>query len=847
MSEKRETLGDNVVPAVYYLEVESNLKTFRFNGLETIEVNVRKPTDTIALNSAELTVKEVAVESAGAKQKAAVTFNKAKEQAILKLGKKVNGKVSISLRFSGIHNDKMYGFYRSRYAAGGKEHYLLTTHFEPADARKAFPCFDEPEMKAVFHISMVVDKRLECISNMPVKKETPIGKGKKRVSFLPTPRMSTYLVYLSAGNYDYAEGSVDDVKIRVLASKGKRHLLDMPLEYAKKFLRHYEDYFGIKYPLPKLDLLGIPDFAMGGMENWGAITFRETGLLGSEKSAVTSKQRIAVVISHEIAHQWFGDLVTMKWWDDIWLNESFADYMSYKAIDAVFPEWKMLTQYLEDSVSGAFSADQLKATRPVRMMVDNPAEMAAAIDRGITYDKGGTILRMMEDYAGPRVFRKGLHTYLKNNAYANATERNLWEAIDEASRKEGNKTLARDVAKYWIDNPGYPLVSVSRSARGYLLAQSRFIISKDEKAPSKWPIPITYTFDGKASRKLLMSGSACTIPAGDSEWVKLNLGQNGLYRIRYESDIEDRLGKAIRNGKINAVDAWGVEGDLFSFARSGRIPLTEYIDFVSDYCFDCGYPLNGSLLSHLSWFNSMLYGTSLSDTAREPLAAYSRQFLDRLGLKRKKGESNVDTMFRSATFLNLGLSGDKEISEKAARMFHSYVDGGADLDRNLRSAVYCTAAWTGGSDVFGMLVKGYRRETAPDEKLRFLSALSFFREKPLINKALEFVMSKDVRYQDVLFVPVNMSSNPVARHVLMKWNAANWKILMERYSPITKIMPNFVLALSGTSSESAKSEIVSFFSKKSNLRDDFEPELRKTLERIDTNIRFMKANGVVQR
>ena len=844
MSEKRETLGDNVIPIRYEMEFEPDLNTFRFEGRETIEVEVKKFTNAITLNAAELAIREATIESGNAKQKAAVSLDAKNERATLKVKEGVRGKARITLRFSGTNNDKMYGFYRSKYLAGGREKYLLTTQFEAADARKAFPCFDEPRLKAVFTVSMVVDRGLECISNMPVAKKTRLAKGKKRVSFLPTPRMSTYLVYLGVGNYDSVEGTLGKVKVRVLMVKGKRDLGHMALDYAKKFVRYYEGYFGLRYQLPKLDLIAIPDFSMGAMENWGAITFRESGLLGNAGSAVATKQRIATVIAHELAHQWFGDLVTMEWWDDLWLNESFADYMSCKAMQAVMPEWDMETQYLEDSVATAFSADQLRSTHPISVSVGDPKEIAALFD-SISYDKGGTVLRMLEDYVGPDVFRKGLHEYLKSHAYANATKGELWKKIDAAAKRAHRKTIVDSVASYWIETPGYPVVSVERRGKDYLLRQNRFIISGGGGSPSRWPIPVHYENDSKKGAMFLMDGATHTIRGATAEkWIKLNFRQKGLYRVRYEGALLERLGAAIRDGELDGIDAWGVESDLFSLARSGRMMATDYLDFVRRYCFDCGYPLSSTLLGHLSWLYGTLYTTELAPAAREPLVEYSRLLLGRLGMERRAGEKNVDTMLRGSALLNLGLADDAETVAMSNHLFDDFMEGGADIDKNLRGAVYKIAAWTGGEDVFGKLVAEYRKETIIDEKMRLLGALGFFRELPLLSRALSFALSKDVRYQDVFYVPGNASGNPLAAGLLWKWTSGNWKKLMARYPAGLNILNSFVSYMSAQSTGSARREIAAFFARKSNLRKDFEPELRRTLERIDTNIRFMRKNGV---
>ena len=843
MSEKRQTLGDAVVPVRYDIEFEPDLKTFRFRGRETIGVEIKRPTKAIALNSAELGITGATVECGGVVQRATVSFDKKLERAVLTVRKKVKGEAKLSMRFSGTHNDKMYGFYRSKYSVDGKEKNLLTTQFEPVDARKAFPCFDEPGLKASFDISMVVDEGLECVSNMPVKSETRLGNGKKRVSFLPSPRMSTYLAYMGVGNFESVEGSVGKVKLRVLTVEGKRDLAFLGLDYAKKAIKYYEGYFGIDYQLPKLDLLAIPDFAAGAMENWGAITFREADLLGDKDSSVASKQRIADVVSHEIAHQWFGDMVTMEWWDDLWLNESFATFMSTKALMASFPEWEMGKQYLGDVIATAFAADQLQSTHPINVEVNDPEEMNAIFD-SISYEKGGTILNMIEDYVGPETFRKGLHDYLLAHKYGNATKYDLWDAIGGVAEKGGAKLSLGKVASYWIDNPGYPIIDVKEKGGSFVLKQRRFFISKEAKAQSKWPVPLHYATgpDGKGARAL-MSGGAHRIAAGGAEWLKLDYGQKGLYRVRYGDRMLERLGAAIKAKELGGTDAWGIENDLFAFARSGRMPAGRYLDFVQEYCFDCRYPTDSSLVSHLAWLYDTLYATGLSEPARKPLVACSRHILDRIGASARKGESSLDTMMRGSVLFDLGMAGDADAVKMANGMFRDLVRG-KEVDSNLRGAVCGIAAWTGDAKTFDVLEGRYLKEEVIEDKLRFLRSLGMFRDRKLVERALAFALSKDVKYQDVLSIPANVASNPLAGDLLWHWTRDNWKTILARYPPGTHIAHGFVSLLSAQKDEKSRKEIASFFEAKSNLRSDFKPELRRTLERIDTNIRFMKANGV---
>jgi len=336
-SEKHQTLGDNVIPLRYTILFEPDLKAFKSKGSEAIECMVRDKTKTIQLNSKEIDIKRASIKSRNTLQDARIRKIEKLERIELVFDKAVKGPIEIRIDFVCTNNEQMYGFYRSRYSVGGKQRYMLSSQFEAANARAAFPCFDEPAFKATFKVSMLISKDLSAISNMPIKSEKPGSHGKKLVEFDETPKMSSYLLYLSVGEFEFTEGRLGKLKLRVITTPGKKRFTKLPMEYAKQSVKWMQDYFGVEYPLPKLDLIAIPDFAAGAMENWGAITFREIALLCDEKTALFNKQYVATVVAHEIVHQWFGDLVTMEWWNDTWLNESFAEFMSNKAMNEIYP------------------------------------------------------------------------------------------------------------------------------------------------------------------------------------------------------------------------------------------------------------------------------------------------------------------------------------------------------------------------------------------------------------------------------------------------------------------------------------------------------------------------------
>ncbi len=839
---KHKTLGDNVVPVNYDLTFETNLKTFRYTGTETVRAKIMKPTNLIKMNADELRIGKASVVSKGKRFGARVSYNKKEQEMTLRLKSRVSGDVEITIGFTGKNNDGLYGFYRSRYTGRGRSGYILTTQFEPADARHAFPCFDEPAFKAAFDIHLIIDKKLDAISNMPVTSTKPYAHGKKIVTFRTTPVMSPYLLYLGVGRYEYLNGSLGNLKLRLITVPGKIKYAKMAMEFAKKSVAYYQKYFGIRYPLPKLDLIGIPDFSAGAMENWGAITFREVDLLGDSKlSSVAVMQRIASVVAHEIAHQWFGDLVTMQWWNDLWLNESFATFMSYKAVDSAYPEWDSMLQYVLDNTGAALAADQLNTTHPINVFVNEPGEVNQVFD-DISYAKGGSLLGMLEDYVGAETFRKGLHSYLSANGYRNATTYDLWSSLGRAAKKDRKRIDVGRVAGYWVDHPGYPIVNVEQQANGALeLDQERFLLLEREKSSQIWPIPLHYTVGGKPGFMLFDSKKA-EIKANAEEYTKLNLSQKGIYRVGYPTEQLRKLGALIKEKRLAPLDSFGVEDDLFSLARSCRITLDDYLDFVERYCMDAEYPLSESVSGHLNGVMLRFYGRKPYERIRRISLRYHSRLLNELGWEKKEGERSVMTMLRAQTVGALGMCGDERVISTTAEMFEG-AKKGKGIAPDLKSAVYRTCAWNGGAGTFEAIKSMFKRAELPEDRIRLQGSMGAFRDEGILTEALEFAVSGAVRYQDSYITPANISGNPVGRKLLWDWIRRNWKMLMKRNAPGTHMLKSYVADLRAADDEGTLSEIRSFFSKKENVRNDIKKDIAQTLETIEINMRFVEKNS----
>jgi aminopeptidase N len=844
---KRNRLGNNVIPIHYELFFNTNFKTFEYSGKEEIKAEIKKSTKEIVLNANGIRFLNAKIVSKGITQECKININKKNKIAKFGVANPVSGIATILIDFIGTNNDQMYGFYRSSYKSGsGKEEYILSSQFEAADARAAFPCFDEPEFKSTFEVSMEVPKEMLAISNMPIKSERVSG-DRKTVKFFTTPKMSSYLLFLGVGKFEKLSSTLGKLKVNAYATPGKKDLCQLSLDYAKRFILFYEKYFGIKYPLPKVDLIAIPDFAAGAMENWGAITFRETAMLGDAKSSSTSvKQQIAETVAHELAHQWFGDLVTMKWWNDLWLNESFATFMSFKAMNAVFPEWQSNIQYFDEVISTAFSADSIIHTHPISVNVSTPEEINEIFDE-ISYEKGGTFLHMLEDFATPKVFREGLHNYLKAHSYSNATKYDLWDAIYKEARKSSspNSKQIKSFADKWLGNEGYPIIIQQTSAPNVKISQKRFLVSKPLakiKDKQTWVMSLKYLSKGKVLTEIMDKPTA-SIKADPQSFFKLNYGQDYLYRVMYKDENLELLGKAIQDGNLSGLDAWGIENDLFSLARSSNIKAVKYIDFVNKYCMDVDYPANASVLSHIEWLDFMLQGTSIHDQVQQLGVKFAGKIIKNLGWSKRKGESNIESIVRSHAIRLSGQFGDKGVVAKATKILDSYLKGKTKIDPDFKTPIFVVCASNSGKQLFDKFFDMYKKESKPEEKRRFLQTLGYFRGKGEIKRALQICISSEVRLQDSFVIPTILSENPDAYKALESWTYSNWKLLMEKYSIGTHMLGRFIENLSMGNTEEQYSTIKSFFSKKQNYRGDIKITLQKTLERVSANAIFKKKNS----
>ncbi len=659
----------------------------------------------------------------------------------------------LEIEFNSKVSDNFTGFYKASYGEG----YILTTHLEAVQARKVFPCLDHPAFKAVFKVSIQTDANLSVISNMPIESETKEG-DKKTVAFKKTPKMSTYLLYLGIGKFVQEKGRHGATELFAAYADRPTAKINtgFSFEATNRVLDYYESYFGIPFQLPKLHNVAVPEFAYGAMENWGAITYREILLHVDKDTSVRAKKSVAHVIAHEIAHMWFGDLVTMKWWDDLWLNESFATFMDYKSTNQAYPEWKVWQDFVRTSTSGAMGRDSLTKTHPIMAKVHDPEEIEELFDE-ISYGKGASILRMIEAYIGSENFKKGVAQYLQKFRYSNASGQDLWSSLQETSGTDVSRIM-----EGWISQEGFPVVKASLTGNKLVLEQERFLLTGGT-SKQIWPIPVTMNVDGKTQLLLLdRKKFEVNLPTTPKS-LKINVDQTGFYVVQYDGKaLQDLVWK----GRLSPFDRWGLINDAKAFLLSGRMPFKEYLNLVEKHQNEEEYLPAIELSDQLSFLYQM---------APSKLAGTSRKFHS-AGLKifETKKDDNSTTL-KGVIAARLTLL-DNAYAKSAGSKFKDLGSVEPDMKRSV------VMGYARSSNDYDGLISRYTKSTTDEERLRFLEGLVSFKNPELIAKTLDFALSGKVKRQDVRNVILYATSNPDGRTVVWQWFKKNMTKLEAMYA-----------------------------------------------------------------
>ncbi|MFA7310175.1 MAG: M1 family metallopeptidase [Candidatus Paceibacterota bacterium] len=823
-SKKSVRLTTHVVPTRYDIHLIPDLKSFTFKGEETIELKLKKPAKAITLHAKDLNIASAEILGKVA-NKARISFNDKAETATFTFKSPIaKGSARLRIAFSGVLNDNMHGFYKSSYTHEGKTKHIATTQFESTDARRAFPCFDEPAMKAVFDVSLTVPATSTAISNTIPTTTTKNRDGTKTVTFAPTPLMSTYLLAFIVGEFECVQKrSKDGVLVRVFVTPGKKYQARFALDCAAKTISFFNTYFDIPYPLPVLDLIAIPDFSAGAMENWGAITYRESALLVDPvHSSTMNKQWVALVIAHEIAHQWFGNLVTMEWWTHLWLNEGFASYIEYLAVDHIFPKWDIWTQFLYSDFGAALKADGLKHTHAIEIEVHHPAEIAAVFD-AVSYSKGASIIRMLADYLGEKDFRNGLRYYLKKHRYGNTSTIDLWNALAKVSKKPVAKIMSN-----WTGKAGYPLIAISEGTTHFDLRQSRFFSSGISKRNTHdttlWHVPVSFERGGgKAGGRFIMDTRSARIPK-DGTWLKLNINESSFHRTSYPDRLRDLLAESVSLGSLPTRDRLGLIRDIFSLAETGELSAKDGLEFARHYLSESEYVVWSEIASGLSKIHALI--------AHEPFLkeyeTFARSIFAGIAKKvdwRHAPSDHSKALLRVLILGSIGRYGDTKTLERARKLFARIRGGANPVSADLRGIVYDLVARSGGAKEYTKLTRMYKAADLHEEKNRIGRALGSFGQKALLKKTLALALSKHVRRQDSVRMISSVIVNPAGNDAAWAFITAHWKALSLRYAASREL--SYLLAPMEVSTSTKRAKEIEAF-----LRKHPAPGTGRTVQQI---------------
>ncbi len=845
-------LPRTIVPVRYELALEPALTAFTFTGTCAAEVEVAEATNTVVLNAIELTIQKAWLENADGLriEPEMIHLDEDTERLTIELSAEATpGTWFLHTEFTGLLNDKLHGFYRSTFTdADGVEQVIATTQFEATDARRAFPCWDEPDFKAVFAVTLAVDADLAAVSNASETARSVREDGKHVVTFADSMKMSTYLVAFIVGPLDITEPVLANGKpLRIVYPRGKGHLTTYALEVGTFCLEYFAEYYGIDYPGDKLDLVAVPDFAFGAMENLGCVTFREVLVLVDPTTATQPElQNVTDVIAHELAHMWFGDLVTMKWWNGIWLNEAFATFMEMSATDAFRPEWDRWTSF-GLARTAAFDVDALKTTRPIEFPVISPEDAEGMFDI-LTYEKGAAVVRMLEQYLGADAFRGGIQQYLADNSYGNTETTDLWDALEDATGEP-----VRRIMDSWIFQGGFPVIDVEilrdeievAEAGSLRFTQRRFGYAGDigeddpatdaEQAAEQWVVPLIFSVQEAGVvrfEKVLIEGNELDVALVEPiDWVLVNTEGTGFYRAQYAGELREGL-VARAADDLSPIERYGLVDDAWAAVLADRLTTVEFLALVQAFALETDLSVWERMIGGLVALERLVDGD-----ARERLQKIVRELaepgLERLGLSHQDGQSDRDDELRGALFDLRGVLGrDPGTATMARELYASAKDAPGTVEASMVAASIAVIAATGGAADFDEFLGRFRQATTPQDELRYLSALADFDDPELIDRLLAMAITDDVRTQNAPYLLRRAMGN--RNHGGRAWQFVqdNWDAINERF-PSNSIV-RLLEGVRGLSRPDLAESVFAFFETHEVPQGD--KTLAQHLERLEVNV-----------
>jgi len=743
-------LPKTVLPVHYALELTPDLDRLTIAGVEVVDVEMREPTTRLTLNAVDMTFGAVSIDDDA--QRAEIALDAATETATLTFPNPLTaGAHRLHIGFTARINSFGRGLFFVDYPTDRGIKRMLSSQLEPADARRIFPCWDEPAFKATFALTVTVPRTFMAVSNMPVVREEPVAPDLKQVAFAATPKMSSYLFVLTTGELERITAPAGDTTIGLVTTAGKSEHGRFALENAVRLLGYYNDYFGVKYPLPKLDLIAVPGGFGGAMENWGGITFFESRLLfDPATNADTARRGIFSVLAHEMAHQWFGDLVTMGWWDNLWLNEGFASWMQEKAAERFYPEWRTwLNGYGQKQY--AMTLDARRTSHPIQQPVADQSEANTAFD-GITYNKGQALIRMVENYLGDQAFRDGIRTYMAAHAYGNTTTADLWQALESAAGKP-----VTGIAASFTEQAGVPLVIAETRCSGATqtlsLRQDRFVIAPSATAsaddgkvlsPRSWQVPITVgpLHPTWPAVTLLLQGNT-EIPAGScGEAVKVNLGDIGYYRVEYGPKSRGALEKSL--AAMAPEDRVNFLADGWALVQAGRAELPSYLELTEKISIEDRRAVWDQVIDAFIWLDRLARGRTERPALEKYARAQLRPLFDRIGWDTTDPGNGDETLLRSKLIQALGDFGDAGILTEARRRFAGFVQNPQSLPGALRDAVTHVVGVSADRANYDVLLELARKSTVTTDRVRYYYAAACARDEALARATLALTLTNEI-------------------------------------------------------------------------------------------------------
>jgi aminopeptidase N len=833
-----QRLPQAATPENYTLTFTPDLAKANFAGEETITVKLLKPASEIVLNSADIDIQQASIANNGNSQTAMVSFDKEKEMVTLAVAKPLPaGQATIHIKYTGVLNSELRGFYLGTDSQG---HKYAATQFESTDARRAFPSFDEPAYKATFDITVIADKAHTVICNTKAISDRPgPGSDKHTVTFATSQKMSSYLAAFVVGEFEYIEGSADGIPIRIYGTPGTKQLGTFALEASENFIRYFDRYFGIKYPYGKLDIVGLADFSAGAMENIGLITSREILLqLDDQHASLGQRKAVAITVSHEIAHQWFGDLVTMQWWDDIWLNEGFATWMEGKAVDDWKPTWEAgLDEVNGDpilSTLGALNVDSLASTRSIHQPAETPGQIQELFD-GIAYGKTAAVLRMLEGYLGPETFRAGVSAYLKRYAFGNSTADDFWSTLAQVSKKPVDQIMPT-----FVTQPGVPTLSVKTECSGKTtkvsVSQQRYFYDRAAFQSSNdqlWQIPVcmktAQTGSKGADRCELLTKKedTFTLP-GCSQWVLANAGGNGYYRSHYQPADVHTLAKVAETA-LTPVERIILLTDTWAGVRVGQQPVSDYLTLAEGLQSDRTDAVLGLLFKDLGYIGKYV----VNDNDRLAYETWERTLFTpiakEIGWVPKPGERDVQANLRANLLQVLGGARDPDALAEARKLTEQALQNPASVESALAGAALGVTALNGDSALYDKLLAGTKNAKTPELYYLYFFNLASFSDPQLLQRTLDYAISPDVRSQDALFLIGGVMTNPAGEKLAWDFVRSHWTNVEKAGGPFASA---FVVTRAGGFCDAGmRDEVKDFFS--AHKVAAAERSFRQSMERIN--------------